>query len=721
MTIRWLHPGTPAHVRGCARCQSEMRFAAAVDRIGSTPARAAPRALLDRALASRGAGERRILGSAQVHAPQKIILTTGRAVAATIAASIVLIAVVILGRPVEVAAGAADSELRITPENVRPGDTVRIEYRPGGGLFPNAGILALRARLRVPGDGAYSSVPPSRVRRVALLRRTSNGVFEGYFVLPDSVVFAAMAVEDTTGTRVDDNARRLWEVLAHGGDGNPLYDALEQRVEYSYGRSWEEGYGTAKELTRLYPEAVGAWELRESFERFIYGDSAADSLGKAYKGKLNALIAAAKARPSLSSSEIGTIFFRKYAALFNNRGTPKDSIEFRYWLDRLRREYPHHPQLAQYYATTFSRADWNRPRFVLDSLEKLYPQFTPIREQGRSLLVVAIQAVSSSHDDSLFRIWRERWVSLEPADSAYQMALALTSRPSLRKDGMTALRALLAGPAEALISPRGLQESAAQYLRRAQDARRTALAALGRALVSEGHLSEALDTLRIAARGGAWDLELFRTLAGAFAGAGDSAAAERIRVRLAVDPRTPVDTATVIRAAGHARLGVPVWDSLANLARREMYDRLLTRSVVRAVRGTPTIMSNDGRSVAFRDLTANRPAVVIFWSRHCAWALEALPAITSVAERLDRTGKRVVFVVDDETPSNDLRAFMHSKKWTLPIYYDGRGELKQAFANFGTPAYYVLDSSGRIRFDWADGEAELIAQLDAITASGGAR
>jgi thiol-disulfide isomerase/thioredoxin len=132
-------------------------------------------------------------------------------------------------------------------------------------------------------------------------------------------------------------------------------------------------------------------------------------------------------------------------------------------------------------------------------------------------------------------------------------------------------------------------------------------------------------------------------------------------------------------------------------------------------------MSNDGRSVAFRDLTANRAAVVIFWSRHCGWALEALPAITSVAERLDRAGKRVVFVVDDETPSNDLKAFMRSKKWTLPIYYDSRGELKQAFANFGTPAYYVLDNSGRIRFDWADGEAELIAQLDAITPSRGGR
>ena len=357
---------------------------------------------------------------------------------------------------------------------------------------------------------------------------------------------------------------------------------------------------------------------------------------------------------------------------------------------------------------------------MLDSLEKLYPQFTPIREQGRNLLVVAIQAAAKS-DDAQFRLWNERWLSLEPADSAYRMALALTSRPSIRDDGMTALRVLLAGPAEALISPRGLQESEAHYLRRAEDARRTALAALGRALVSEGHLSQALDTLGIAARGRAWDLELFRTLAGAFAAAGDSAAAERIRVRLAVDPRTPVDTAAVFRAAGRTRLGGAAWDSLANLARRDMYDRLLTRAIVRAVPGTPTVMRDDGSSVAFRDLTANRPAVVIFWSRHCAWALEALPAITSVAERLDRTGKRVVFVVDDETPSNDLRAFMHSKKWTLPIYYDGRGELKQAFANFGTPAYYVLDSSGRIRFDWADGEAELIAQLDAITASGGAR
>jgi hypothetical protein len=246
------------------------------------------------------------------------------------------------------------------------------------------------------------------------------------------------------------------------------------------------------------------------------------------------------------------------------------------------------------------------------------------------------------------------------------------------------------------------------------------LAALGRALVSTGHLREALDTLGLASRGGAWDLDLFRTLAGAFAAAGDLAAAERIRVRLAVDPRTPLDTVAAITTAGRARLGGATWDSLAKLARQEMYDHLLSRSVARAVRGTPTVINDDGRSIAFRELTANRRAIVIFWSRHCGWALEALPAITSVAERLNRAGKQVVFVVD-EPPSNDLRTFLRSKKWTLPIYYDGRGELKQAFANFGTPAYYVLDSTGRIRFDFADGEAELIAQVDALGPSHDAR
>ena len=68
----------------------------------------------------------------------------------------------------------------------------------------------------------------------------------------------------------------------------------------------------------------------------------------------------------------------------------------------------------------------------------------------------------------------------------------------------------------------------------------------------------------------------------------------------------------------------------------------------------------------------------------------------------------------DEPPSAELKRYLMSLHWTLPVYYDTRSEMLSAFSSFGTPAYYVIDGSQHIRFAGVSGEAELIAQVDAL-------
>lgn len=703
-----------SHLHACVRCQETLRFLTRFNDATSTIARVAPETILASALSARAAGERRILPSPEIESLTAVRAPRHRFAWAALAASVVVVAYIAFARPAEVAAVAADSEIRISPAKPHAGDSIHVVYHPSGELFRGSARLVLRARLRAPGDGMYSSgVPIARVRPVAILTRSSKGEYSGGFVLPDSIVFASLVVEDSAARSVDENGGRLWEVLVHGADGQPTYDALEQRINDMMGRSWEQAYATTKRLTTLYPDRIESWTTLDFFDRALFGEGGADSLGKSYRATIENLIASARTKPKLSESEIGVIFYARQVLTYRKDATAADSAEFNYWLNRTLREYPRHMQLAQHYAIQFTPEEWKHPEHMLDSLERLYARFSPLQGPGRNIVIAGQRAASKSESDVVYRRWSARGIGADSrGDSAYWTALAMIKRPSTRQEGMTSLRRLLASPLAAMAGARDLREDSTKYSMRAGAARRAGLAALGRALIAEGRTRAGLDSLGQAARGG-WDPSLFRGLRAAYAAAGDSAGVQAMLLRMSVDPRTPTDTATAIVAWGRARLGAKTWNSLATSARREMHERLLARTIVRSLRGSPSLVTGDGKSRTLREVMANRPAAVIFWSRHCGFAIEALPSIRRVAERLAREGRGVLLVVD-EAPSADVKRYLAEKQWTLPVYYDVRGEMKSAFNTFGTPAYFVLDGAGRIRFDRIDDEAELIAQVDAL-------
>lgn len=630
----------------------------------------------------------------------------GRTLAA--AAMVLVAAVTLFNRPRDAKATSPHSELIVTPARPRAGDTVRVRYRPPAGMFGEAKSVVLRARLRTPLDRMYT-VPAHQVRVVATLRRTASAAHEGSFTLPDSFVFASLAVEDAAVTRVDDNDGRLWEVLVHSPDGRPTYEALEQRVNDMMGRSWEEGYATARRLTELYPDRVGSWAMREFFERALLGEAGGDSVAAAYRPRVDSLVRAAKNRDALSYGDIGTIFWRMWTGA---QQSSADSVEAEYWWRRIGEEHPRHEQVAQRLAIDLGQRFPKQPAVLLDTLERLYPALVPIQGPGGHVFNTALRAANELGDDVAYRRWLGRSLSGAP-DSASSMALALATRPATRREGMTALRAQVNAPAAKLATTRGLTETKAEYERRAEKVRRRMLATLGRALVAEGQTRAGLDTLALAGRG-VWDVALFRDVAAAYLAAGDSAGASAMHARLAVDPRTPSTSADSLARAGRARLGATRWDSATTAARREMHARLIELSLSRPMRGTPRLRDAAGRSYALRELTGGEPAVVIFWSRHCGAAISALPSIADAIVRLRRGGTPVVFVVVDEPPSRELAEYLAKQKVTWPVYHDDGGATRTAFANFGTPGYRVLDAAGRIRFDYVESAAELIARVGAL-------
>jgi hypothetical protein len=500
-------------------------------------------------------------------------------------------------------------------------------------------------------------------------------------------------------------------VITHAPDGRPAFDALRQRANDMMGRSWEEGYATARQLTELYPDRFASWDLREFFERALLGEQEGKALAERYHRRVDSLLAVAKARPALSYSEIGTAFYRSWVRVRFEKATAADSAELDYWWARIRREYPRHEQVGQRLAIDLGSTHRDKPRAILDSLEVVYDALTPLRGGGLNIIHTATFAARQANDSAAMRTWAQRLLAGR-ADSAFQAALLDAADSNHRSSAMAALRSFLRPSAIGLVRERRLVESAAAYDRRVQNARRRALVALGRALLADGQRAAALDTLSVAARGG-WDPVVFREIRGAALAAGDTATAVQVSAKLAVDPRTASGVSDTLSSFSRLMVGDGRWNSMLVGARGEMHASYLARAVSRPVRGTPRIAAADGRAVRVRDLIARQPTVFIFWSRNCGAAMEALPEIVAIGERLKREGANVIFLAD-EPPSAEAQRYLADRKLSIPTYYDRDGEAKTAFANFGTPRYYVVDGAGQIRFEQVSALPELLTQVAAL-------
>lgn len=688
-----------AHVGSCEKCfayVAAMRSTAAI--AAALPAPGASDDGIASFRARRSASERVLLPSATADEPRP-----ARRVAWPIAAAAVLIiAAAVFSSAPELSAVAADSELMMSPAAPRAGDSVKVIYRPIPSLFPREDRLVLGASARTRHSQAYYR----GVQEIVLdtLTRDGTGAFRGAFVLPDSVVFASLVLEDTAATVVDDRTGRPWELMVHGADGRPTFETLEQRQNHYMGRSWEEAYASARRKAELYPNQIRSWTELEFFEGQVLGKAAADSAASARLARVNELVAAYRVAQSVPSDELGELAFRAYAQ--------KDTTAWDYWWERLRREAPNHSQTVQQATIrAFGKYPRNPDKWderLLGDFEEIWRQHGPVSESGHVIFQAALSAAAQAKDFQAYRRWQHRRMVADPSVVHYA-ASGFLRFPELREEGLAILRRELM-TARSDNRPAGRTRQA--HARAIAAERRQLYAAIGRGLLESGNKRGALDTLALAVSDG-WDLALLQQVAAARMATGDTVSALFLHAKIAADPRTSAVRRDSMAALGRRILGASVWADSVVGAGLFMGKTLLTASRLRFVTGEPEVLDNAGQTMKLRDLTANKPALVVFWSRFCGPALEALPRIDSVATVLRSQGVPA-FLVVDEPPSAELTAFLKKHKVASPVYHDKRREAANAFRNFGTPAYYVLDPAGRIRFTWASTEDELLVQIAAV-------
>jgi hypothetical protein len=678
-----------AHVAGCVRCQGALADVRAL----SAAAAALPEAMLPedglaRVLARRAAGERAILPVEDAPVPYDAParLGAGRPWLRAAAGLVLLIAAAAgLMQLTAPRLEAVASQMQMAPAAPRAGEAIQLAYTRGSG-FAGARELVVRAHLRHPGERAY--LQTSTVVVLDTLRPDGDGVFRGEIRIPGEAVYAALTVETPDGMEVDANGRSHWEVLVHDSAGRPLRDALEQKSQELTGRDWEGAFAAARERVRLYPDDPESWSSVSFFERVLRGAAAKDSLDSIHRARFAALDSALWSRMDVDGAQMGAMYF--YASSL------EDSIAADRWDQRLRTEHPRHPEAVQLRAIHIMRTRYPDSVAMLRGLDSLWDEVGPAHDQ---LVQQGLAAARRVRDPEAIRRWVARYLRMNPRSAGGVAALALADDPALRPYAMQLLRAELAR----LQSPDDRQRfgiTRAEFRTVRDGGAARVLSVLGRLLLADGQARAALDTLSLASEAPAvWDANVFLLAGRARLQAGDTAGAVRLLARVAVDPGVDAARRDSLAAQGAASVGAAGWNAALETARGEMRDRVLARSVQRPVPRRARLVSPGGAVVPLSDVIGEGAAVVVFWSRHCGPALEAVEGINRLAATLRAGGVRLV-VMTEEGPSAAFAADVRELGLAVPIHHDTRREAAHGFRSSGTPGYFVLDSEGRIRFEY---------------------
>jgi hypothetical protein len=264
-------------------------------------------------------------------------------------------------------------------------------------------------------------------------------------------------------------------------------------------------------------------------------------------------------------------------------------------------------------------------------------------------------------------------------------------------------------------SERPLDVTREEWQRRSNANIRVARALTGEGLLSLGRIAQA-ETALAHAVGEGWNARASRLLGLARLARGDTLSALSSFAFAAPDP---IEGAAADKTIGKLRLTNAQQQRLAAEtvdARRAMHRYILEQTTRKAVRGTPRVWGEDGRSTTVASLSARRVTLYAMVFRECGPSLRDLPALGRLAKTM--TGKPInFFAVTREGDNEALRLFWRENEQGVALFHDNENEFAMSLDAHSTPTYIILDSQGRVR--WRGHRiAEASPILEALVATG---
>lgn len=667
------------HVAECVSCRERVVTLVATGTL--TPDRGAAHGIrpdaLDRILAGRRRGLRILLPHGDAPRPSRL-RRRAPAYAAAAAAVLIGIASVVFSSN-ELTASDVSGELRFMPELPAPGDSIRVEYR--GARFGRDTELRLRALLRT----AHDEEPEwaARYGTVATLRRDRDDVYRGTVVLPESIVYGAFVVEDTTGEEVDTRGGRLWDVLIRDDRGRPAFDAMRQQLRFHYGRDEQRSLPMARELVKVHSDNPESWRKLLWHEMKLVGAVGRADVHARHRRPFSEAHRRLRASSAIPPHVMATMW--EYAAHLG-----EDSLAT-YWSRRLAAEHPRSPEGAiQRY---FALPEKATPAARDSALEQIWRELSPTT--GENIASIGFMRARTTSDTAGLRKWGERLERIAPPWNYRSfVGYTMARTPGLEADGAERLRAHLREFGQVTDLHRVIGENVQQHRQSLDRTRASALVALGHALDAMDYSAAALDTLELAVQL-AWDASAYLKIAELKLRRGDSTAAARAAAYAYADGSVPAASTALRQRAG--AISDSTWLALVNEGRAVQRRQLLATSIDRPLTARARIKDSSGRERELADVVRGAPTVVAFWSRYCPGSIEQLPALQRAFEQLAPTGARVV-AITAETPSPALTAWLKEKGYTFDVYHDSRHEAASVLQPWGTPDHLVLDATGRLRF-----------------------
>jgi len=599
-----------------------------------------------------------------------------RRVAWSAAATVLVIAGAVIVLPVE-EAGAERSELMFSSLGLLPGNDVPVRYRSTG-MFAEFDSLILRARYRIPADEPYDR----DIEHVtaAVLHRRDRREFYGVLRAPAEAVYGIFAVEDPTGELIDTNRHVFWELLLQDG-GEPSYESLLQKQHDLMGRSWVRSYETARLAVDLYPERPRSWGQKLFFETLMFGGPSDDRAAAEYRARLRAFDRAWSTREDVPSDILAGLF--TFAALvegFTSELTEK-------WKARLSVQEPTHPvMIEQEIGRIIQRPD---ARARVAELEDLWQAVGP----NEALAGTGYRASLRAQDPAAVLRWADRWGTMAPSERL-TIAERLATIPVLRDSALGRLRSELRRLDRTAMANRSLHVSTEMFGDQMSKRRRGALAALGRVLLSRGETESGLAAIELALTDD-WDPELLKISAHTRLSIQDTAGAFEDLAAVAVDPNTLVETKDSLGEVAVRTIGDGAWRQNLQRAAERMQAYVWQGASNVTVPPDLALVDENGVRTTWQSVVQYPVTIVTTWLPYSAQWLNQVALLNSRFRDDDRVG---LFAIAADTLSPVLALLIGDKGSDLPVYYDVKGQLREALSWWREESFYVLDAAGHARF-----------------------
>ena len=567
--------------------------------------------------------------------------------------------------------------LQTVPEVPTPGAEVAVTYAPTDALG-GADAVALRARLRTPDDLGYGW--GAETRTLATLRPSADGTFRGRFTLPDSVVYAVLAVASASGDAVDANLRLGWPLRVAGPDGRPSVRAFEQESRDRTGIDSRGALRSAREFVRAHPDEPSSWYVLSYHEGLSGGSAAADSAATDHLARVRRFDRALADAPDADRA----------VALAAYAGGTDDAVASR-WRDWVQANAPMHVEAVRVRVIDAIINNADDPVAGLDALDRLWAEAGPVH---RDLVLHGLRMAAEVGDPARLTVWADRVDRVYPWQRG-NTALTLVSVAATRAEGLRRLQAEIDRPLDP--DRRYLLSTVPEHRADVADRAARLSGALGVALADAGDWAAALAPLALATET-SWNARLLRYASRARLAASDTAGAARDLARLVADPALAALDADTTAAAGSRLVGEGPWAALLAGAQDDLRRRTLGQSVHEAL--PPVALADTaGAPVSLRaTLAETGPTVVVLFSKGCHYCRQATPGVEALSERVAPLGARVEIVMDDP-PVASSREFLVEDGYTGPVYHDPRAEFSAAVESNQTPTYYVFDRTGALRFE----------------------